>query len=381
MKPELLATNVQYFNKVLNWKNIDYTMVGDLFRIKGFDEYNKLIDINSAFSTYPFGEIVDRNKTTHQPLKFKVLRDWKKPTSCLTFDEIIERRVKEIVGYGKKINICWSGGIDSTTLLVGFLQHAPHDQLRVIYTPYSVYENRAFHELLENKFSNVELLDISGDVYIQHKFDGIFVNGHGGDEHVASLDKSFYEQLGPKVTSSWKDYFVDKNIDVEFAEKFFAESGKTISSILEARWYFYTRCKAQVFPVNDNFFLNNQLDNRVENTMGFFDCDEFESFMYFHPELLLENPNDYKSHKQFMKNYIYRFDGNPEYLNDKEKTNSLQFVIYTRKKLVMLDFRYVALLSDSTTVRTPNLPFFSKKEFENIYGNSLDYLFNEPNHV
>lgn len=381
MKPELLAVNTQYFNKLLTWKNINFSMVGDLYKVNGFDDYNKLVDINGVFSTFPFGEIVDRANKYKLPFKYKVLRKYVTPASCLTLDNLIEKRVKEIVDLGYTINVCWSGGIDSTTALVGFLKHAPHQQLRIIYTPYSVYENRDFHELLSKNFSHIEMLDISGDIYIQQKFDGVFVNGHGGDEHVGSLDESFYELLGPKVLDNWKDYFLSKNADVEFAENLFSESGKEIKSLLEARWYFYSRFKSQVFPISDNFFLSNQKDNRIENTIGFFDCFDFEAFMYYHPELLLEEAHEYKTHKRFLKKYIFDFDKNLNYYLNKEKTNSIQFVIYTKKKMIMLDYRWIALLSDSTRVSTPNLPFFSKLEYDRLYGDSLDYIFNEPDYV
>ena len=48
MEIGLLATNPQYFSKILNWKNINYEFVGNLYKIDGFKNYNNLLDINSV---------------------------------------------------------------------------------------------------------------------------------------------------------------------------------------------------------------------------------------------------------------------------------------------------------------------------------------------
>jgi hypothetical protein len=136
-----------------------------------------------------------------------------------------------------------------------------------------------------------------------------------------------------------------------------------------------------VFQIADNFFLTNQTDTKVEDTIGFYDNYEFEAFMYFNPQLIIENRYDYRTHKNFMKKYIFEFDKNEDYFVNKSKSNSIQFAWYTLKKIIMRDMRWIARLSDSTIIKTPNLPFFSKKEFDSLYGDSLDYLFNEVDNV
>ena len=60
MKPLLSAINTEYFHRILDWQNKPYTIAGKLAKVDGFDSYNKLIDINSVFSSSPFGEPVDR---------------------------------------------------------------------------------------------------------------------------------------------------------------------------------------------------------------------------------------------------------------------------------------------------------------------------------
>lgn len=386
MKPELLAINIEYFHKLLNWKNIKYDFAGNIFRVPGFSDYDKILDINCVFSKFPFGDLVDRTKTVKHPFKFKVLREWVPPSTCMSFDDLMYNQVMRHICTNKKLNICWSGGIDSTTMLVAFLKHAPElSQIRVLYSPFTTYENRQFVELLQRDYPQVELIDISGDVYINTHFDGVLLNGHGGDEFVSSLDDSFYNRIGGDgLYMPWKDFFYKEGKDsnlVEFAENYFSKANKPIETVLDARWWFYASNKSQVFQIADNVFLFNQPNNLVENTIGFYDNYDFESFMYFNQDLIIEDRYNYATHKNFMKRYIYEFDKNEDYLINKAKSNSVQFAWYTMKKTCMLDTRWIAMLSDSTIIRTPNLPFFSKKEFDKLYGNSLDYLFNEPDNV
>lgn len=381
--PLLSAINPEYIGKILDWRGVAHSPVGKLKKIQGFSDYNYLLDINSIFSKMPFGDIVDRTQTTHSPFKFEVQRPWSVPENCLPFEQLMKNRVDHYLRLGQLLNLCWSGGHDSTSVVVAFLQHAQDlSQLRILYSPHSVYENRNFFELLQKQYPQLVLLDISGDVYLETEFDGHFVTGHGGDEFTASLDRSFVAKIGINALyQPWKDYFYqvsqDQNL-IDFSEKYFALSGKQINTLLDARWCFYSLAKSQVYAVSDSSFLMNQPLYNQRDVSGFFECDEFENYMYYHSDMILDRDRGYSGYKQFLKDYIYKFDQNEQYHANAEKQNSGQFMIYTNKKIRLLDNRWIFKLSDSTVVRTKNLPLLSQIEFDNAYGNSLDYLFNSP---
>jgi hypothetical protein len=151
--PLLTAINRNYLGKILDWHNISHLPVCGLQKINGFTGHNHLVDINAIFSTFPNGDIVDRTNTVTNPFKFKIQRPWNIPTSCKSFDQVMEHRVNEYIAQDQLLNLCWSGGHDSTSLVVAFLQHAPNlDQLRILYSPYSVYENREFFKFLQTQY-------------------------------------------------------------------------------------------------------------------------------------------------------------------------------------------------------------------------------------
>jgi hypothetical protein len=111
---------------------------------------------------------------------------------------------------------------------------------------------------------------------------------------------------------------------------------------------------------------------------GFFECDDFENYVYHHSALILDRGRGYLGYKQFLKEYIYQFDQNEHYYANVGKQNSGQFIIYSNKKIRLLDNRWIFKLADNTVIRTKNLPFLSRIEFDDAYGTSLDYLFNSP---
>lgn len=376
MNPLLLSVNPQYYSKFLKWHGIDFTPVGKLFKIPGFDSHNKLIDLNAVWSTNPRGEPVDRTQTIASPSNYRVLRPWRRPTSCLPLEQVFEHRVKHYCNRPGKINLFWSGGIDSTSMVVGFLNHCNHlDQLRLIYSPYSVYENRPFMDFLLKNFPSLEMLDISGDVYLSTQLDGTVVTGHGADEFTASLDDSFVDKVGiDNLHQPWRDFVAPEL--VEFCDEYFALAGRPIETILEARWWYYAITKSQVFPVNVNSFMNNSTDS-VDS--GFFNCDEFEDYMYFNTDKLLGHT--YNTYKQFLKQYIYQFDRNRHFLAHGCKVNSLQMPIYQNKMMALQDQYWMFKLDDNSIVRTKNLPFLSQLEFDAEHGNTLNYLFNFINHA
>ena len=381
------AINPDYFSKILQWKHIVHEPVGGLFKIDRFHDYNKLIDINSIFSSSPFGDIVDRTDSVRQPFLFQINRPWRVPTtSSASLDQVLQQRAQWYIDKNQKLNLCWSGGIDSTCLVIAFLKHATNlTQLRILYSPYSVYENQDFFNLLQNLYPQIELVDISGDVYLSTNFDGLFVTGHGGDEFTASLDDSFYNQVGVgRLSGSWKEYFYQQTHDhdlVDFAEEYFARSGRDIVSLLEARWWFYSMNKSQNHAVNNNSFLLNQPNADLSSVTAFFDCSEFENYMYYNTDQIIDLDKGYLGYKQFLKEYIYQFDQNAKFYQSYGKVNSVQFGLYITKKIIMTDHRWILKLSDNSVVRTKNLPLLSRHEFEQTYGNQLDYLFNSPGAV
>ncbi len=378
--PLLVATNSQFFKKLLSWKGASYDSVGALSQVHGFDRYNKLIDINALFSTSPHGDPIDRTGNIQGAYKYKIIRPWTPFNVATTLDQVMHDRVKEIVAKQQPVHLFWSGGMDSTAMVSAFLQHTDNlNQLQLIYTPFSLYENKDFFDFVTARYPQLEKLDVSGEIYLTHRFPGIVVTGHGGDEFTASLDSSFFDQAKDNLLKPWQDYWLQQGASeslIEFSSEFFQLSQRPINTLFEARWWFYCCCKSQYYAPNDSAFISDGDHVNLDKFLAFYDCKEFEGFMQQDPMISFDDPNDYNTYKKFLRRYIHAFDNNVDYLENYSKINSIQVSFYRIKKLNLLDQRWVAILEDGTMIRTKNLPLFSFSEFNDKYGSSLDYLLN-----
>lgn len=385
-KPLVKSINATYSKKLLefNQYNIIDT-VGTLHKVSGFDNYNQLLTINSIFSNSPRYEPVDRTQQALGPIKYSSERPWKIPVKEISLESALEQRVKDLCGQGHKINILWSGGVDSTAIVVAFLQYAPDiTQCRVVYSPWSTYEHPDFFKLLKAN-TKLELVDTSGEFYLSCLLDGIFVSGNSSDEIHASIDQSFIDHYGYDfLFTPWKDFFYSKTSDekfVEFCEQHFGAAGKDINTVLDARWWFYTSSKlTSILNIcNLAFFTSGPELFDPSRLVGFFDCDVYEQFIYFNTDRIMYS-NNYATWRQFLKDFCFCYDGLEEWRVNKSKFGSNQIQIYTYKKQILNNNRNLMLLDNGERVATDNLPFFSAEEWEPLK-QKYQYVFRPPNTV
>jgi hypothetical protein len=377
----VIVCNVPYLTKLLSWRNQQAQLVGRIIKVPQFTNHNFLVEVNQIFSTMPAGMIVDRTQHAKLPVTFQIPRPWAAPTKKYTLEQALEFRVQKCLNTDQKINLFWSGGIDSTTMLTAFLKYTQsRSQLRILYTPFSTYEHPLYLDFLK-QFSNLELVDLSGTTYTNTCFDGIFLTGDGGDEFMASLDESFFSANGREILdTSWQDFFYKKNNNdqfIEFCHGYFSLAQRPIDTVLEARWFFYAMCKTrfQLWSKLDLFsHYKNFLPSRLQ---GFYDCEEFENYIYWNLDQIIPGKK-YSNWKLPLKKYCVEFDNFKDFYENKQKVYSVQTQLYANKNQILQDQRMIFRLVNGHLISTPNLPFFSRREFENKYKNTLDYLFNDP---
>jgi len=382
--PHVETVNSQYFSRILNYKNLNFKDIGGLRKIQGFTRYNYLIDINSIFSNFPRFFPVDRTKFVNHPLKWSNTHKWVVPTTNCSLETAMLNRVNFFSNLDKKINIFWSGGIDSTTIVTAFLKFInDKSKLRIIYSPWSFYEHPEYLNFLK-KFPQVELIDQSGEVYFDINLDGVFISGLSGDEIHASIDESFLEKHGNNVLNKdWRDLFNQENKNdkfIEFCHDFFIHSGADIQTVLDARWLFYTTCKIDSILREHTvpyLLTNKKTKIDLNDIYGFFNFPEYESFIYFNRDKIIPN-NDHTQWRQYLKDFCFEFDHLKDWYQDKTKFHSTQIQCYLQKKIVLNNKRYMFILDNNQIIQTSNLPFLSKLEFDNKYNTQLDYLFNAP---
>lgn len=368
----LHSVNGQYFQQVLQLTNTPYQTCGDLYMIPGYQDYNNLLQVNSVFSNRPRWWPVDRTQSVKSPLPFTVYRPWQPPTQSRSLEEALQSRVKSLCNTDKICNLLWSGGIDSTTALTAFLRFAPDlAQIRVLYSPWSTYEHPGYLEWLRANYPKLDMQDISGDVYLDNNFEGLLITGEGGDESMASIDESFYETVGYQgLQQPWQDHFRDTlgtkaTAIIDWFKNYCEFAGRPIQSLLEARWWFYIACKT------DSLLREAKVELLVSDTstidpsrlIGFFDCEEFVEFVYFNLDQIIAD-DGYFSWKLYLKKFCFDHDGFQDWYKHKIKFQSQQLARYYKKKIILSDRRWLAVMTSGKVLRTPNLPFLTLSDLE-----------------
>jgi len=378
--PKILKTTWPYFNKFLTYHGLEITptydrpciWAGDQVKISGYDHYNFLLDINLCLSNRPSGLVRDRTGSIQFPFQIQTADSWTVPNQNLDLETCFANRVIDIQSRHPVVNLCYSGGIDSTAMVVAWLKFSSKDtKIRVLYSLDSIKENIEFFLHLKT-ISHVELIDIGGNIFYDNNLDGIEICGGGGDDITASMDESFFKQVEWwGLQSSWKDLFWKKNPNqkfIDFCEKWFALSGRDITTVLQARWWFYVN---KMSPYSPNRILQQSTNSINES---FYNSRFFVAHFYHNIESLFSSPS-WKSYKQSLKNFIYDYHPDSGYRDNKCKEGSSGAFIFASKSRLVKKTEEIFCLSDGTSIRTENLPFLSKTEYRNKYNNQLDYLF------
>jgi len=374
---KLIAWQDQCLPQILNSKGLLDGIEGSLPYIKGFNQYNNLLKLNSVFSSHPRFMLVDRTLSTKLPFNYYIPREWTAPTQQWSLDHAMEQRVYKLLEKSQKVNLLWSGGIDSTALVTAFIKHASnHAQIRILYSPWSTYEHPQYIDFLKN-FNEIELVDISGDRYMNWDFDGIFVTGDGGDESLASMDESFIDIHGiEKLHSPWESFVYSKSNNselVDFCQQHFKLANRPIETVLHARWWFYTICKSRSILSSKSVMLFDRSKFNINELQGFYDCNEFENYTYWDLENAIIG-STYLSWKQPLKEYAYKFDSLETWYTTVKKHHSSQTIQYWNKKLALTDNRWIAIDTNGIRSSTPSLPVLTIKEFNEH--TDLDWAFN-----
>jgi hypothetical protein len=380
-KPKILDTTWPYFQKVLGYHNLKISPTyhdpgiwgGDQVKIEGYPEYNFLLDINHCLSSRPSGQVRDRTNSIRFPFLIESSSTWTAPVGKMDLDTCFEMRVNDIETKFSTVNLCWSGGIDSTAMVVAWLKHAKKTtKIRILYSIDSIKENANFFLYLQT-IKNLDLVEMGGKVFYQNNLDGIEVHGGAADDLTASIDESFFETHGWwTLQSPWKTFFWKKIPDqsfIDFCEKWFAFSGLEIKTVLQARWWFYfNKCK----PSGRCNIIANDTDLRV----SFYNHKLFDDYFSQNIDKLFYS-SSWKSYKQSQKDYIHAYYPDDDYRQNKCKKNSGGYMIFSNKKQLIKKQEKIMELADGTSIQTNNLPFLSQHEYRGKYQDQLNYLFHK----
>lgn len=296
-----------------------------------------------------------------------VLRPHVYYNTCDSLEQIANCRAQEILSTDRNIKFFWSGGIDSTFVLSYLLANIQNPaQMTIYHTCHSIKENPEYIDHIK-KFK-VKLESWSDLWETPFGPNDLIVTGTTADSITASVDETFHADYNGFFYKPWQDYFKFRGMPGDQIEQIEYKIGlheNSITTTLEARWWFYYSFRHQYWATKD-WALN--LENLGKNNViCFFDCYEFDAWSQvnrneFFPDQLASNFNQYK---QAFKNEIYRHWPNEDFRKNKTKVNSSDNLVWSRRKAAQFDQQYLFIYLDKNNqpraFRPRNWPLFSTK--------------------
>jgi len=276
-----------------------------------------------------------------------------------TLSDIADQRAIELATIAqqqnKKIYIMWSGGIDSTFVLVSFLKNlsvADHAMLAVVLTKESIDEAPVFYkDHIENKLEVIRYHSFVVDNYFL-KSQGIVLSGDPADAIFGPSSGMYTHMMHDRGhLRSFRDHtkIIGNSIDQLRQESIrrynltgFGQwyAHKVTKNLLEVNppevetiadwwWWHYINLKwesSMVRPIirrkiskYNEPLEQQQISNFNRDT--FFNTEKFQMWSFTNLKTLIGN--DVATHKAAPKQYIYEFDKNEDYYKNKKKIESV----------------------------------------------------------
>lgn len=326
----------------------------------------------------------DRMKLFKQPVAQSIYSKCELPTlrtTTMTYADCCDTRAKELFdlseSVGKPLGVMWSGGIDSTMIMVSFLRNYPmsvlKDKIKIITSAEAANENPNFYK--DYILPNFELVNAEHTPWL---FDGsmILVSGEFNDQLFGSdLMKMYIANKGAEslsniyskvavfnyIDSKIKDQAVTTLL-VDAVEASARKYGISIEKNSDFFWWYnfcfkwqsvYFRMYALIAP---RYYSNLSTEWNDTYMHHFYHSDDFQIWSINHPEVRIIP--DWKNYKQAAKDDIFKFDKDYEYYKNKIKRASLYTVFGQRKLLdgIDSDFKPVEVVNPNMWYN-PDNPF------------------------
>lgn len=279
---------------------------GPLAVIPGFDATRKLFDVPDVIPLLPFGRLITPKKLS----------------------EICDERAAQIhqlaKDNGKKIYVYWSGGIDSTAVLVALLKQGAAKDLVLVMNEASITEYPEFYKTYVDGKLTVNMVTYRhGDeipIPVQHYLkDGIVCTGELGDQMFGA---GKYVDLPDTnvLLAEWRGkYGHHKAIDKY--EAFASACPVPINNLKEFWWWGnyavkYTNVAFRMLLTSYKFELE-------KDVFHFFHTTDFNDWAVSTPMEERFYGTDLRKYKQPLKDYIFTFTKDGNYQLNKTKEGSL----------------------------------------------------------
>jgi hypothetical protein len=243
--------------------------------------------------------------------------------SLPNFADLMESRAIQLINIAgnRKIFVFWSGGLDSTGVLVALMKNCPLDQIVVIMSDTSVVEAPVFFERYIKDKLEIQWMDYG--IVAPHIrtgiAEGIVVTGEIGDQLFGTVN--FEGVPDETLKGSWRDGI---SKDEYWQYKDLVEAcPRELDNYADFLWWINYSVKYQQVQMRMILEVKNSV--LEQNTFHFFDSNDFNDWTITAPMSLKFPDMDQQKYKHPLRSYIYDYDGDLLYFKNKKKERSLKF--------------------------------------------------------
>ena len=322
------------------------------FKEKLEDWKQKTVSLESTILN-SFQSFIDRTETIEHYVNIKNLFPVPKydPNFSKTWETLCNERAQYLLSQNKIINVFWSGGLDSTNLLMFLIANAKDRNQIVVQLNYnSIIESGYIFDtfIKPNVKYNIDVARIKPLLFNENE---IYVTGNPADQ-ISYVDAN---------NKRWGNIFINKenmNIDskienhlrqntYDFMKPSIDKYEKKIETVRDLLWFvgfnyrWQNACLCPLFLVNNT----NLRENYSKVVIGFYDNDEFQQWSMADHERD-NNPNS----KIYIRKSLMKLCGDniEPYAMHKQRTPSF-YVNYNRKYLFTTD-KYENIYMDDELV-------------------------------
>lgn len=243
-------------------------------------------------------------------------------------DSIIKNRCLELLSTGKQINVAWSGGIDSTFVLLS-LQHYANDpdQVMVYGTYNSIIESGDFFDRFikdrmrysikintsaSNNFANKDCIYVTGAMSNQ-----IFPQSllHSKRDYILQFKDGY--SIENTLDSFYKDVLTESCL--EFLEPCILKIPRNLYTIQDLRWFMNFNFSWYNVLTSTLIGLDTDTSDRVH---AFFNTDDFQLWSIYNTDIQTKT-GDYEDDRWQLREAITNYIGDSFYSVNKKKFTSV----------------------------------------------------------
>jgi hypothetical protein len=246
------------------------------------------------------------------------------------------RIVEEAVNARRRIQVLWSGGIDSTAALVAVLKASSdlncRDRIEVVLSEHSVAEypdfNQRFVAELDHRF-------VEAPVTAHIDPTRLVVTGEHGDQIFGSAKAHHYVEDGrafepwpstlPRLLSESLGSAPAADAVVGYIEPLLHAAPIPLRTIYDAFWWLNFSLKWQIVGLRLAVFRITDTRRAYHSLRHFFSHSSFQSWSLRNHDKKIGG--DWASYKMPLKDYIFEFTGDDQYRQTKIKMPSLKHVL------------------------------------------------------